>query len=175
MHIDSHACEVPNRESIPPSKLMLMLAPKQSWLLLFLLACLPITAIADEAVSPLDSDGRVVQFERDIAPIFRERCLDCHGPDDAKNDFRIDDAESVMDYVEPEDVEGSSLFVDYMTSDDPDMLMPPPSHGGPMSAANWRSFAFGSRKVQAGPTALRWSSAKRRRSCRKPSSHRRSD
>lgn len=110
-----------------------MLAPTRPWLLLSLFVWLSITSAADEAVSPLDQDGHVVQFGRDIAPIFRTHCLECHGPDDAKNDFRIDDPESVMDYVAAEDVESSSLYVDYMISDDPDMLMPPPSHGGPLS------------------------------------------
>ncbi|MEM9828601.1 MAG: c-type cytochrome domain-containing protein [Planctomycetota bacterium] len=82
-----------------------------------------------DTVGPLDADGRVVDFNRDIAGIFRTHCLDCHGPNDAKNDFRIDDPDSVFSFVEPEDVEGSSMFVDYMLSDDPDLLMPPASHG----------------------------------------------
>ena len=34
--------------------------------------------------------------------------------------------------LKPEDVESSSLFVDYLTIDDEDMLMPPESHGGPL-------------------------------------------
>lgn len=89
---------------------------------------------ANASISPLDAEGRVVQFNRDIAPIFRERCLQCHNAEDAKNDFRIDQEDSVMSYVEPGDVDGSSMFVDYMTVDDPDYLMPPPSHGGPLSA-----------------------------------------
>lgn len=84
---------------------------------------------------PLDEDGRVVSFERDIIPIFREHCLECHGPDDAKNDFRIDDPDLVFGYVEAEDAESSSLFVDYLTTDDDDMLMPPRSHGGPLEPA----------------------------------------
>lgn len=82
----------------------------------------------------VDEDGRVVNFVRDIAPIFREHCLECHGPDEAKNDFRIDDPDLVFDYVEAEDAMSSSLFTDYMTTDDDDMLMPPRGHGGPLSA-----------------------------------------
>lgn len=84
---------------------------------------------------PLDEDGRVVNFQRDIAPIFREHCLECHGPDDAKNDFRIDDPDLVFSYVEAEDVQSSSLFIDYLTTEDDDMLMPPRSHGGPLKPA----------------------------------------
>lgn len=85
-------------------------------------------------ISPLDEDGKLVQFERDIVPILRTHCLECHGPDDAKNDFRVDDRDTMLDYLEPEDVESSTLYVDYLTIDDEDMLMPPPSHGGPLSA-----------------------------------------
>lgn len=85
--------------------------------------------------TPLDQDGRVVQFQRDVAPIFRENCLECHGPDQAKNDFRIDDRDQMFDYIERDDAEASSLFSDYMTSEDDDMLMPPRSHGGPLNPA----------------------------------------
>ncbi|TWU59377.1 Planctomycete cytochrome C [Rubripirellula tenax] len=89
---------------------------------------------SDEAIATvLDDEGRLVVFARDIVPILRKNCLDCHGPDDAKNDFRVDDRSLMMDYVEPEDLESSSLYVDYLTIDDEDMLMPPRSHGGPLS------------------------------------------
>jgi uncharacterized membrane protein len=37
-----------------------------------------------------------------------------------------------MEYIEPEDIEASSIFIDYLTVDDEDMLMPPESHGGPL-------------------------------------------
>jgi uncharacterized membrane protein len=87
---------------------------------------------AEETASPLDESGRLVRFERDIAPILRAACLECHGPEDAKNDFRVDDPEVLMDYIEPEDIEASSMFIDYLTVDDEDMLMPPESHGGPL-------------------------------------------
>ena len=90
------------------------------------------SGVVAAGISPVDDEGRLVNFNRDIAPIFRERCLECHNEDNAKNDFRIDQWDSVSSYVEPEDVEGSSMFVDYMVSDDPDMLMPPPSHNGPL-------------------------------------------
>lgn len=83
----------------------------------------------------VDEEGRVVNFKRDIAPLFRKHCLECHGPDEAKNDFRVDDPDQVFDYVEIEDAMSSTLFVDYMTSTDEDMLMPPRKHGGPLTAS----------------------------------------
>ncbi len=88
---------------------------------------------AEPTVSTLDSDGHLVQFKRDIAPILRQHCLECHGPDDAKNDFRVDDREIMLDYIEHGNAAESTLYVDYMTTDDEDMLMPPKSHGGPCS------------------------------------------
>lgn len=88
---------------------------------------------AQDFVSPVDDNGHVVDFARDIAPILKNKCLKCHGPDDAKNDFRVDDSEALLDYVEPGDVE-SMLYVDYLAVDDEEMIMPPKSHGGPLSA-----------------------------------------
>lgn len=99
----------------------------------------------------------------DIAPILQSRCLECHGPKDAKNDLRVDDRSMLMNYVEPGDLEASSLYVDYLTIDDEEMLMPPKSHGGPLSAgelalirvwieegANWpEEFEFSSTGPQA--------------------------
>ncbi len=88
-----------------------------------------------EIRTPLDDEGRLVDFERDVAPILRERCLECHGPDDAKNDFRVDDADLLSIYIDAGDGEFSPLYLDYLASEDEDMLMPPPSHGGPLSPA----------------------------------------
>lgn len=90
-------------------------------------------ALAEESVSPLGEDGKLVQFERDIVPILRERCLECHGPKEAKNDFRVDDRETFMFYVEPGDGEFSTVFLDYLAAVDETMLMPPTSHGGPLT------------------------------------------
>ena len=87
------------------------------------------------AQGPLDDDGKLVQFERDIAPIFREFCLECHSERSPKGDFRIDDRDDVLNYLEPGDVEASSLFVDFLTADSEDLLMPPPSHEKPLSVA----------------------------------------
>lgn len=90
---------------------------------------------AQESASPVDEQGRVVQFVRDIAPLLSARCLQCHNERTAKNDFRIDLADSVANYIDPGDGATSSLMVDYLLTEDPDLLMPPPSHGGPLSAA----------------------------------------
>jgi len=100
-----------------------------------LLLTTSLAAWAQEAASPPDDQRRIVQFARDIAPIFAARCLECHNEKNAKNDFRIDTAESIVDYIEAGDSGASSLITEYMLSEDPDMLMPPASHKGPLSPA----------------------------------------
>lgn len=104
----------------------------------FLIGCIfsATSSSAQEFHGPVDSDGHIVQFARDIVPIFKSRCLECHGPDDQKGDFRIDDVDTVMSYVEPGDLESSLMYTDYLLSDEEDMVMPPPTHNGPLSAAD---------------------------------------
>ncbi|MEZ6133792.1 MAG: c-type cytochrome domain-containing protein [Pirellulaceae bacterium] len=70
-------------------------------------------------------EAGLLDFKRDIQPILESKCLSCHGPEEAKNDFRIDDTDSVSGYLEPGDLESSSLWTDYLITDDEDMLMPP--------------------------------------------------
>ncbi|WP_164102918.1 c-type cytochrome domain-containing protein [Candidatus Laterigemmans baculatus] len=103
--------------------------------IVLLLVALP--ARGDELpASPVDEEGRIVSFERDIAPLLEAHCLECHGAENPKADFRVDDPEIFLQYVEPEDIEASTLYLDYLLSEDPDMLMPPPAHGGPLSPAD---------------------------------------
>src|SRR5690606_51178 len=89
---------------------------------------------APTALSQDESSPGIIDFQRDVKPILELRCLECHGPREAKNDFRIDDHESVFAYVEPSDVDASSLWTDYLLSEDPDMLMPPAVAGSAQPA-----------------------------------------
>ena len=93
-----------------------------------------VEADSDEFVFALDENGHLVRFDRDIAPILRTHCLDCHGAEDAKADFRIDDRDALLEYIEPGDAEASTLYSEYLTIDDEDMVMPPLSRGGPLSS-----------------------------------------
>ncbi len=94
-----------------------------------LLGLLPMTARGEEPV---------VVFQRDIAPILAQRCLDCHGPEQAQADFRVDQAESLLGYIEAgQPKQESMLWSDYLLADPTEadsLLMPPLSHGGPLSA-----------------------------------------
>lgn len=93
------------------------------------------TEPSDEARSTPGSNSGLVDFQRDVAPLLAKRCLECHGPKQAKNDFRTDDPEILMGYIEAGDSSNSSLVNDYLITSDPDSLMPPASHGGPLPTA----------------------------------------
>ncbi|MGV3483136.1 MAG: c-type cytochrome domain-containing protein [Planctomycetaceae bacterium] len=113
---------------------------RQQLPLLWMLIAVPWYALASSVASgqdeaTVDLPSRVVDFQRDIVPILESRCLECHGPEDAKNDFRVDDQDSFMGFIEPGDVDGSSLWTDYLRTDDTDLQMPPVDHGGPLTPA----------------------------------------
>lgn len=102
----------------------------------FVVTCLIVLLGVDRSYAQervaADEDGHIIDFVRDIVPILQTRCFKCHNEEEAKGDFRIDDPDSVFSYVEPEDLESSSLYFDYLLSDDPDTMMPPPKKGGPL-------------------------------------------
>lgn len=87
----------------------------------YALCCCTTTICFAQELSP----SPILNFARDVQPILETRCLHCHGAEEAKNDFRVDDIETMMSYLEPGDVEGSSLWTDYLVTEDADMLMPP--------------------------------------------------
>jgi hypothetical protein len=80
-----------------------------------------------------------IDFNRDIRPLLSNRCLVCHGPDEAERaaDLRLDSfAGATADLggyaaVVPGDPQASELFV-RVTSDDPDLRMPPAEKGPPL-------------------------------------------
>ena len=53
---------------------------------LLALAVVPVTRAAD--------NSQTIDFERDVRPIFAEKCTLCHGPDDAKGGLRLTDLEN---------------------------------------------------------------------------------
>ncbi len=111
-----------------------MKAPRWLWIA-SLLPLLALVTSRGSAEGPFNEQGKLVDFQKHIAPIFVERCLECHGPKEAKNDFRIDDRDTVLGYLSPAKLEDSSLWTDSLVTHDDEMLMPPTSKGGPLSAA----------------------------------------
>ena len=82
------------------------------------------------ACAPL-RDGLAVDFEKEIQPIFEENCLECHGPDKQKSEFRVDQRAVMLkggDVGFPAIVPGdpkASYLVEVIDGSDPDMQMPP--------------------------------------------------
>ncbi len=93
--------------------------------------------------SGLQGDGGP-SFGRAIRPVL-SRCLACHGPDEEARqaDLRLDlfDAATAdrggYRAIEPGGAAKSELLA-RVTSGDPDVVMPPPSHGPPLSEAETR-------------------------------------
>ncbi|MEZ6122712.1 MAG: PSD1 and planctomycete cytochrome C domain-containing protein [Planctomycetaceae bacterium] len=93
---------------------------KQSWLndVLPLTACWLVV-----------SSASAVDFENDIRPILRDRCVSCHGPLRQEGDLRLDAGKLILDggthaVVVPGQSAASELLR-RVRSDDPDVRMPP--------------------------------------------------
>jgi hypothetical protein len=68
------------------------------------------------------------QFNRDVRPILSERCFDCHGPDAGSREaeLRLDTFEGATDWAIVAGDADSSEVIARVSSDDPDLQMPPP-------------------------------------------------
>ncbi|MCU0713461.1 MAG: hypothetical protein MUC43_15485 [Pirellula sp.] len=80
---------------------------------------------------------KVVDFDRDVAPILVAKCLSCHEGDEAKNGFLIGDREQLLGFVSPGDAANSSLWTDYLLQpskqvSESSLVMPP---DGPLPTA----------------------------------------
>lgn len=90
--------------------------------------------------SALANGAEPVDFNRDVRPILSESCFQCHGPDTAKRKagLRLDTREGLFrskdgsTVVVPGDPEESDL-VFRVESDDPELVMPPPDSGKPLT------------------------------------------
>ncbi|MDB4396609.1 hypothetical protein N9003_02040, partial [bacterium] len=76
------------------------------------------------------AQGTSINFNRDIRPLLSDRCFHCHGPDeeDRKEGLRFDQRngdEGALNVLVPGDADASELY-QRITSDDPDLVMPPP-------------------------------------------------
>ncbi|MEP3479586.1 MAG: c-type cytochrome domain-containing protein [Fuerstiella sp.] len=80
---------------------------------------------AANGMSIVNGEDRLISFDRDIRPVLAAKCIQCHGPDDAKNDFRVDQSEALLDYIEPGTAADSTLWADYLVTTDDDTRMPP--------------------------------------------------
>ena len=90
----------------------------------FTLICAASIAVTTPAVLAVD-------YEKDIRPLLEGQCLDCHGPDKQKSEFRVDQravmlkgGDSGMKGIVPGDPKASYL-IEVVKGTDPDMIMPP--------------------------------------------------
>ncbi len=68
-----------------------------------------------------------LSFNRDIRAILADNCIACHGPDSANReaDLRLDTFEGATEWaIVPGDADGSEIL-NRITSEDPDLRMPP--------------------------------------------------
>jgi uncharacterized membrane protein len=80
---------------------------------------------------------KLTDFDRDIAPILKNKCLSCHQGETAKNGFDISDRDSLLGFLVPGDTSSSSLWTDYLiqpprTKQQDSLVMPP---DGPLSTS----------------------------------------
>ena len=114
-----------------PNRVRLSLLVGIGWFVIFTLT----------TAAPVNSDPGEIDFDRDIRPIFSENCLTCHGPDEADRQagLRLDTREGATallsdnrQAIVPGESKASTL-VERISSQDPDLRMPPPDAGGALS------------------------------------------
>ena len=86
-----------------------------------------------------DTDQQRVQFNRDVRPILADACFACHGPDEGQRKAQLRfDTEAGLDAAREAGVltAGPGKMEELLkrvTSDDPDVRMPPPDAGRKLS------------------------------------------
>jgi mono/diheme cytochrome c family protein len=78
------------------------------------------------------AESSAVDFAHDVLPILQKRCASCHSNGTYKGGLSLDTRESLLDagVVEPGE-SSASYLIDLVSSDDPEMRMPP--EGEPLS------------------------------------------
>ena len=69
------------------------------------------------------ASGQDVDFVRDIKPLLSDACYACHGPDEnaRESDLRLDQRQAVFE----SQIISSGDLLERLTTDDPDLVMPP--------------------------------------------------
>lgn len=94
------------------------------------------------AVSLVWGEEAPLEFNRDIRPLLSSSCFACHGPDEETReaDLRLDVRDAAVQdrggyaAISPGDA-SASLILERITSEDPDLRMPPPGKGTPLGPA----------------------------------------
>jgi hypothetical protein len=82
---------------------------------------------------------RAIDFNTDIKPILEANCLRCHNVNRSRGGFRLDNPASAWHGGDsgPAFIFGdstNSLLIHYVAQLDPDIVMPPPGQGDPLTA-----------------------------------------
>ncbi|PYI87149.1 MAG: hypothetical protein DME26_07105 [Verrucomicrobia bacterium] len=111
-----------------------------------LASCLIVGFAACSCISAADIDesklpppvAKKIEFDRDIRPIFEKICFRCHGTEKPKSKFRLDNktdalkgGENGVDIFPGQSAK--SPLIHYVTRIVPDMEMPPPGKGDPLT------------------------------------------
>ena len=100
------------------------------------------SAMASLALTAAAAEGRL-DFNRDVRPILSDRCFACHGPDgeDRQAGLRLDLRDAAIAALDsggtaivPGDPAKSEILA-RITSNDPDVVMPPPRVNKPITPA----------------------------------------
>lgn len=96
--------------------------------------------LSGRPVTAAEPASDVVQFNRDVRPILSDHCFQCHGPDqkNRKGDLRFDQEDTLTTGPAGEalvvaEKPDESEFYRRLISEEPEVQMPPPSHGRPLS------------------------------------------
>lgn len=92
-------------------------------------------AAADPKTDAVPEAAQSVDFARDVFPILKQHCLECHGADEQEGDLRVDQSDILLseDFVTPGDA-SDSLLHDVLISEDEEERMPPAEEGPPLPA-----------------------------------------
>ncbi|MCP4192355.1 MAG: DUF1553 domain-containing protein [Planctomycetaceae bacterium] len=111
----------------------------RSFSFLALAVCLPASCLI---ATPGRAAEKVV-FSRDVLPLLSDKCFQCHGPDEANREAglrldeeagafaELDSGERAIVAKDPD----SSALIQRVTTDDPDLRMPPPESGKSLTPA----------------------------------------
>ncbi len=99
------------------------------------------TSAAPPAAKPVNKPARV-DFSRDIRPLLAEKCLICHGPSKKQRaaKLRLDRPKAAIGKVIVPGQPAKSELVKRITSDDPELRMPPADSKLTLSAAEIDTF-----------------------------------
>ncbi|WP_147871213.1 PSD1 and planctomycete cytochrome C domain-containing protein [Stieleria maiorica] len=85
----------------------------------------PTAPVAKPPPSPVPTATATVSFSKDVFPVLRQRCFQCHSGEDPESGLRLDCYDDLLNQLSPRDADASHLIA-LVESSDPTEQMPPP-------------------------------------------------